>query len=338
MTFRISTLLYLFAIVASSMSLLAAGHPGLAPLGLLLGFWVFWAWKCVKRDPGHYKTPIGLVKLVGVFLLLPVVACVLLQPGVSRGRPPGPYNLKHIALAIHNYHEEHGHFPPPYVADASGQPLLSWRVLILPYLEQQQLADQFRYDESWDSPHNHQLLTDLYVFRSDRKIVTGETNFVAVVADNTLWDPHSRTTTQEVSDGLDKTLLLMEIPSQGIAWSEPRDLSLDEALALLQLDDYEEQSDGGYFIVRKFRVRTAPTLVATADGAVHSLPPGLDHSDAMALLTGAGGEPIEPLDSPQRRHERRVVEWGRVISAGLWIAIVLLPLSRRLAIFPTPST
>ena len=52
-------------------------------------------------------------------------------------------NLKQIALAMHNYHDVHRTFPPAYQADASGKPLLSWRVLILPYLEQDALYREF---------------------------------------------------------------------------------------------------------------------------------------------------------------------------------------------------
>ncbi len=329
MTFRLTTLLYLFAMLAASMAVFGE-------LGLLLGFWFFWGWKCFKRDPAHYKTPLGIVQFVGVFIILPVIMVALFQPGIARGPGPrGPHNLKQLAFAIHNYHEEHGHFPPPYVADDNGKPLYSWRVLLLPYLEQQQpVAAQFHYDEPWDSLHNQQFLGNLSVFESGWKS-TGEAHFLAIVAAGTIWDPSGTVSSADVTDGLDKTLLLMEIPSQGIHWSEPRDLSLDEALALLQDDTWKERTDKGYFATRHYRVRTAPAcLAATADGAVYHLPPGINRADAEAFLTRAGGESLEPLDDPQRRHERTVIHWHRISNVALWIAIVLLPFNRRLAIFP----
>ena len=55
------------------------------------------------------------------------------------------------------YEDEHGCFPPAYVADASGRPMHSWRVLILPYLDQQQLYDQYDFSEPWNGPNNQQL-------------------------------------------------------------------------------------------------------------------------------------------------------------------------------------
>src|SRR5262245_49932104 len=63
-----------------------------------------------------------------------------------------------INLALINYHDAHGRLPPYASYDADGTPLLSWRVLILPFIEQHQLYSQFHLDEPWDSPHNIELL------------------------------------------------------------------------------------------------------------------------------------------------------------------------------------
>src|SRR5262245_3840531 len=67
-------------------------------------------------------------------------------------------NLGGIAVALQNYNEEHGELPPAVVRGANGQPLYSWRVLILPYLEEGELYEEFRLDEPWDSEHNLRLL------------------------------------------------------------------------------------------------------------------------------------------------------------------------------------
>jgi hypothetical protein len=57
-----------------------------------------------------------------------------------------------------NYHDAHGRLPPAVVYGKDGKPLYSWRVLLLPYLDEQELYQQFQLDEPWDSPHNLQLL------------------------------------------------------------------------------------------------------------------------------------------------------------------------------------
>ena len=68
--------------------------------------------------------------------------------------------LRAIVTATHNYHAVHQRFPADIV-DASGEPLLSWRVHLLPYLGHLDLHRRFRLDERWDSPHNAALLEQI---------------------------------------------------------------------------------------------------------------------------------------------------------------------------------
>ena len=62
---------------------------------------------------------------------------------------------------MHNYDSTHGSLPPHAIYGKDGKPLLSWRVLILPYIEEQALYEQFHLDEPWDSPHNEPLLRQI---------------------------------------------------------------------------------------------------------------------------------------------------------------------------------
>lgn len=59
-----------------------------------------------------------------------------------------------ILVALHNYHDTYGSFPPAYLADETGKPMHSWRTLLLPYLDGAQLYNEYRFDEPWDSTHN----------------------------------------------------------------------------------------------------------------------------------------------------------------------------------------
>lgn len=69
-------------------------------------------------------------------------------------------NLKALAVAMHNYLDTHGQFPDD-IADKDGKPLLSWRVQLLPFLDEEKLYKQLRLNESWDSEHNFKLLTQM---------------------------------------------------------------------------------------------------------------------------------------------------------------------------------
>src|SRR5262245_53734413 len=88
-------------------------------------------------------------------LLYPVV--VVVRDGEAYAE--SAYNLRQIGLALLNYHQAHrGRLPPAAVRDKDDRPLLSWRVLLLPYLEHDDLYAQFKLDEPWDGPHNKALL------------------------------------------------------------------------------------------------------------------------------------------------------------------------------------
>ena len=91
-------------------------------------------------------------------------------------------NLKQIALALLNYEAAHKTLPAQAKYDADGKPLLSWRVGILPYIEEQQLYQQFHLDEPWDSPNNIKLLDQMpAVFKHPKMNKPGTTVYQGVV-------------------------------------------------------------------------------------------------------------------------------------------------------------
>src|SRR5262249_21275015 len=93
------------------------------------------------------------------FLLMLILVPVCSNVEEARAREATRNSLKEIVFALHEYSDAHDRrFPPAAHGDRDGRPLLSWRVLVLPYLAQKPLYDQFRLDEPWDSPHNIRLL------------------------------------------------------------------------------------------------------------------------------------------------------------------------------------
>lgn len=98
-------------------------------------------------------------------------------------------NLKQIALAMHNYHDTHGYFPPAASSDKNGKPLLSWRVLLLPFLDQNNLYKQFHLDEAWDSPHNKKLADMvLKVYTIPGQKERGKTYYQVFVGPSTMFE------------------------------------------------------------------------------------------------------------------------------------------------------
>jgi len=107
---------------------------------------------------GPAVAAIAVAVILGVFVCGGILVALLL-PAVQSAREAArraqcSNNLKQIALAFHNYHDTYRTFPPAYIPDEDGNPKHSWRVLILPFLEQRALYEQYNFDEPWDSPNN----------------------------------------------------------------------------------------------------------------------------------------------------------------------------------------
>src|SRR6476469_182788 len=99
------------------------------------------------------RSAFTLVKLLVVIAIIGVLVALLL-PAVQAAREAArrmqcSNHLKQIGLALQNYHDTFGSLPPAYLADSQGKPIHSWRVLILPFLENTTLYDRYSFDEPW---------------------------------------------------------------------------------------------------------------------------------------------------------------------------------------------
>jgi hypothetical protein len=57
-------------------------------------------------------------------------------------------------LALRNYESDYGALPPAFTVDEHKKPLHSWRTLILPYLDQEDVYDQIDLSRPWNDPAN----------------------------------------------------------------------------------------------------------------------------------------------------------------------------------------
>jgi len=153
------------------------------------------------------------------------------HPPEASWRTQCKYNLKQIGLALHTYHDDYGSFPPAHIADSNGRPVHSWRVLLLPYLDQKPLYEKYRFDEPWDGPNNGKLADEIvavYNCPSDvhahDKTSSTMTDYVAIVGPETPWPGSRATAIRDIKDGTSTTLLVVEVTNSGIHWMEPRDL------------------------------------------------------------------------------------------------------------------
>ena len=155
-------------------------------------------------------------------------------------------NLKQIGLAFHAYHDTHNKLPED-IKDKDGKPILSWRVAILPFIEQDKLYKQFKLDEPWDSENNKKLSQQaVKVFESPnvkaRKgtVKEGEkpfaqTDYLGVSGPGTVFDPtKAKLTFADVTDGLSNTVMVVETGDPA-PWAKPGDLVIDPKKPLPKL-------------------------------------------------------------------------------------------------------
>lgn len=225
---------------------------------------------------GSYQ--IGSVAVIGVLV-------ALLLPAVQAAREAARRNqamntLKMIELALLNYEAAHKSYPPHAIYSDDGRPLLSWRVAILPYIEEQALYEQFHLDEPWDSEHNQRLIAQMpELFSSPSSGLpagAGKSNYVVPIGEGFVFDgTASACGLRDITDGTSNTLNALEVAdSHAVTWTQPVDWKYDEHQPTQGLTG----------------LRPGIFLGGFCDGHVTAIAAQVDPTVLKAMLTRAGGE------------------------------------------------
>jgi hypothetical protein len=199
-------------------------------------------------------------------------------------------NLRQVALAALNYESATVAFPADIVSE-DGKPLLSWRVQILPYMEETELYEQFKLDEPWDSEHNIKLIEKMPEVLQSPGFPNeeGKTHYLAIKTDNSVIITPEKgkkgIKIGHIKDGTSKTVLAAEC-KQAEIWTKPADFS-------------PKPDDPGKGL---FGLRPDSALVVFADSHVQAIHSSADKGALNAVFTRNGGEPIDTwsLDGPDR--------------------------------------
>lgn len=258
--------------------------------GLLVGGWYSW---CLW-DAGFAALLESIVVRFSLRRLLVVVLCLAVLLALLRSaqtarrtamRLTAQGSLNQLSLALHNYHEVYGCFPPAITVDVSGRPMHSWRVLILPYMEEQTLYASYRMNEPWDGPNNSRLANQMpRMFRSYTEPESTEfTNVVAVTGLGTAFPPGDTTALSDFLDGPGNSIMLTEISESKVPWLQPRDLEVANFAV-------GEPSDSRINISA---VSWRRPLVVFADSIqAFTVRPGASIEELKALMTIAGSESV----------------------------------------------
>ncbi|MGL4944061.1 MAG: DUF1559 domain-containing protein [Thermoguttaceae bacterium] len=230
------------------------------------------------------------VVLGGLFSAIYVIGILiaLLLPAVQAAREAArrmqcSNNLKQLTLALHNYHDQYGAVPPLYTVDAVGEPLHSWRVLLLPYLEHSALYESIHLDEPWDSEYNKQFHSQmprtfgcpsmLQNLGEDQcccySSIAGD---VFVPADSPVYPM----TFGAISDGLSNTLAFVEVAP--FCWMAPgNDVTRDELLQGINVGRVGSRHNGG-------------CNMSMCDGSVRFISNSVDKETLRAISTRNDGK------------------------------------------------
>lgn len=234
------------------------------------------------------------------FLLVALTAPALLtyplwravsQAREAANRTTCKSHLKQIGLALHNYQNASSAFP----AAAIGNPAVSWRVLLLPYLEQGPLYATYDQTKSWDSPKNDPLSKGrVWVYEcpseTSHRLDTGRfrTDFAMLTGDGAFGGGSGPVTTDDITDGQSNTIAVVEASGLRIIWTEPRDFDVTTAPIGVNMKGTTDLDSPG--MLSSYLGIGAHALMA--DGSVRLIRKSIDPELLKKLTTIDGGETI----------------------------------------------
>lgn len=190
-------------------------------------------------------------------------------------------SLKQIMLAIHTFEGNYKKLPPQALASKDGKKLLSWRVLLLPYIEQKELYEQFKLDEPWDSDHNKKLISKMPdVYKSQGgSLGEGKTRFVAPLTKSSFMGKTGGALQfRDITDGSSNTLAIVEAsPENAVIWTKPEDVTVDLKKVFVSL--FGDNAEKG--------------LVTMLDGSARKISNQTTNETWEQLLSLDGGEILD---------------------------------------------
>jgi hypothetical protein len=177
---------------------------------------------------------------------------------------------------MHNYHSTFNHFPAAVIIGPDGKTPHSWRVEILPYIEQIELYKAYKMDEPWDSPNNKKVLAKMpRVFSATPNQPSTVSSYYVLSGKETAFPGEQAIRIADITDGTSNTILAVE-SKRDIPWTKPEDLEYDPKKPLPKF---------GGFYPEGFNA-------ALCDGSVRFLSNAIAEQVMRALITRSGGEVI----------------------------------------------
>ncbi|MDB5336534.1 MAG: hypothetical protein JWN70_2153 [Planctomycetaceae bacterium] len=243
-----------------------------------------------STDSDAWGTWLKWFALAVLVLVVGWVSILVIQSARSAAaRSRFKAQLGRVSLAIQQYEQQYGAFPPAYTVGKDGQPLHSWRALLLPLLGHEDVYQNLRLDEPWNSPHNsqlHHLRPDVFGHPWFTDSLPGEAHVLGIVGPETIWPERYCAKLADVVDGASNSLQLVGHSEADIHWMEPRDLR--------SADVFDK-----VFVPANPAVQAWSVVpVAFVDGNVRFVRQSIDRTILRSLISIHGGAPLAGVDLP----------------------------------------
>ena len=260
-------------------------------------------------------------------LLIPLIVLSAFWPKVQVSREAPRFavchnNLKNIIMAALIYESEKGHFPTDriVVLDDGTELRHSWRIEILPFLEQSAMYAAYDFKEPWNGPKNSTLESSMpEIFSSPGRHRAPKTAYKLVNGPGTAFEIGKNVGDADVNDGLSNTIGLIEDPHHPTHWMQPGEFTAEEAAEAMNsmakeaaVHHHETTFNKTYF----------GSGFATLDGATHWWPPNSDKpmqpgafliDDGYLFDTDALGKPVVKI------------KYGAWFRLAVYLMLILLP-------------
>ena len=185
-----------------------------------------------------------------------------------------------------DYHDDHGSFPPAYTVDADGQPQHSWRVLLLPYLGEHALYQ--RYDRSLPWDENSLMASPMpavyHCVDNQFANARSDTSYFLVTGPGTIFHGETSASLEDITDGPENTIMVVEAAVSGRNWLQPKDL--DRSTLNLAINSGSGNEIGSYHAA-------GGAHVLMADGTVRWLDDLTSSQLLNSLLTIDAGDTLQ---------------------------------------------
>ena len=262
---------------------------------------------------------------LGVVCLFGCCSCVIPsvnQPYFAAKHSQCSNNQRQMMLAMLNYESAHLVFPDGQPKSPTDPPY-SWRVAILPFIECQDLYDQYDFSEPWDGPNNSKLLSqmpDTYRCPVSSGLADGQTAYKVVTGPGTLFDEGVEPTFRSIRDGFSNTAAIVEDVANPVPWTKPEDISIDQAIRIYSNPSSE---NAPHFHETLFNRSYYPGNITFYDGSRHRFGQFKDPADAAKLFGINNG--IADLDNT-RDYFWSEPRYDKIVAAVIYVILILAPL------------